>query len=233
MQTPRRIAAAVFTAALMSSPFAKAAPEAPGPGFEIGARVGYGFSAGRLGAPPNGTDNDVGDFVSGQWPLWLDAGWRFTSAFYFGGLFQYGFGTVNDDQQNVCRNANVNCSASDVRLGVMGRYRLPPIMQAAPWVGLGVGYEWGSFSLQQSVLGNTSTDSSWSGFEFANMQVGADFRVAQKLAVGPFFSVSLGQFRNTSTAMTMGGNTNTTDQSLAKKSLHEWIMFGARFAFMP
>ena len=234
MPTPGRIAAAaVFTAALLLPALARGAPDALRPGPEIGARLGYGFSAGRLGAPPNGTDNDVGDFVSGQWPLWLDAGWRFTSDFYFGGVFQYGFGTVNDDQQNGCRNANVNCSASDVRLGVMGRYRLPPIMMAAPWVGLGVGYEWGSFSVQQSILGNTSTDSSWSGFEFANVQVGADFRVAQKLAVGPFFSVSLGQFRNTSTAMTMGGTTNTTDEALAKKSLHEWIMFGARFAFMP
>ena len=233
MQTPRRIAAAVFTAALMSSAFAKAAPEASGPGFEIGARVGYGFSAGRLGAPPNGTDNDVGDFVSGQWPLWLDAGWRFTSDFYFGGLFQYGFGTVNDDQQNVCRNANVNCSASDVRLGVMGRYQLPLIMQAAPWVGLGVGYEWGSFSLQQSVLGNTSTDSSWSGFEFVNLQGGADFRIAQKVALGPFISFSLGQFQSTSTTTTNGNTSTTTERDLTDKSLHEWFLVGARVAFMP
>ena len=46
-------------------------------GIEIGARLGYAFSAGHLGAPPNGTDNPLGDYVGGQVPLWLDAGYRF------------------------------------------------------------------------------------------------------------------------------------------------------------
>ena len=233
MRVGRRIAACAVAAGLMSPGTASAANPV-GPGVEIGARIGYGWSAGQLGAPPNGTDNDVGDFVSGQVPLWLDAGYRFTDLFYLGGFFQYGFGTVNNDQQNYCRNANVDCSASDIRLGVMGRLQLPPILVAEPWLGLGVGYEWGAFSLHQSILGNSDTDSSWSGFEFANLQAGADFRIAQKVSLGPFVSVSFGQFQNTKTSTTpAGGATTTTDQDLTKKSLHEWIMFGARFAFMP
>ena len=230
--TIKEVAAFVLGATVIASTPALAA-EVPGPGFEIGARFGYGFSAGRLGAPPNGTDNDLGDFVTGQWPIWLDAGYRLTSDFYLGGLFQYGFGTVNQDQQQGCRNANVNCSASDIRLGIMGRYAFPALWQVRPWAGLGVGYEWGSFSVDQSAIGNTTTEATWSGFEFANLQVGGDFHLAHRVALGPFFSLSLGQYGSTSTTTSNGTTSTTMDRDLAKTSLHEWIMFGVRGAFMP
>jgi hypothetical protein len=205
-------------------------------GVEIGARLGYAFSAGHLGAPPNGTDNPLGDYVGGQVPIWLDAGYRFNRDLYLGAYFSYGFGVVNDDRQGLCRNANVDCSASDLRLGLMGRVHLPPVAQLAPWLGLGIGYEWGSFSLQQSAIGSTTTDSGWSGFEFANLQAGADYKIAnvgKGVVIGPFVSVSIGQFRQISTTTTTGNNETTNDQDLAKTSLHEWILIGARVAFAP
>jgi opacity protein-like surface antigen len=226
------VGSAALAAALVTSSAAGAAEPAR-PGFEIGARTGYAFSAGHLGAPPNGTDNNLGDYVGGQWPLWLDAGYRFDPALYLGAFFQYGFGVVNDDQQNLCRNANVDCSASDVRLGLMGRYNFAPYLLFAPWAGLGIGYEWGGFSLHQSLLGNSDTDSSWSGFEFANLQAGADYRVSPQFTVAPFASVSIGQFQSTSTTTVTGMSSMTNSQDLAKKSLHEWIMIGARVSFSP
>ena len=128
----------------------------------------------------------MGDYVAGQVPLWLDVGYRLNSDFYVGGFFQYGFGIVNDDRQDACRLDNVDCSASDTRLGVMGRYHLPVNSPLSPWLGFGVGYEWGTFTLNQSVLGSSSTDATWSGFEFANLQVGADYHVAPKVALAPF-----------------------------------------------
>jgi opacity protein-like surface antigen len=140
---------------------------------------------------------------------------------------------VNDDQQNYCRNANVDCSASDVRLGLMGRYTFAPVWRVAPWAGLGIGYEWGDFSVHQSLLGNSNTDSTWSGFEFANLQAGADYRVSPQFAVAPFISFSIGQYQSTSTTTVTGMTSTTTDQDLAKKSLHEWIMIGARVSFSP
>lgn len=215
--------------ALAASPALAAA----GPGFEVGVRSGYAFSAGRLGAPPNSNDRDLGDFVTGQIPLWLDLGYRLNSDFYLGGYFQYGFGFVNDDDQSLCRNANVDCSASDIRLGVMGRYALGSLGPTTPWVGLGLGYEWVKLSVHQSVLGSTTTDSSSSGFEIANLQVGADYAVTSRVAVAPFVSVSFGQYRSSSTKTVIGSTTTTLDQDYDKKSLHEWILIGARVAFAP
>jgi opacity protein-like surface antigen len=227
---PVTVLAVALVAAL---PNAARAAELPAPGFEIGLRFGYAFAAGNIGAPPNGTDEKLSDFVSGQWPVWVDLGYRFTPNLYLGGLFQYGFGAVNEDEQDGCRNANVNCSASDVRLGVMGRYQFAPTGPVLPWLGLGVGYEWGSFSVHQSVLGDTSTDVSRAGFEFANFQAGADYYLAPRVTVSPFISVSIGQYQSVSTTTTLGMTTTTSDEDLAKKSLHEWIMIGLRFGFMP
>ncbi len=215
-------------AALVSASSARAADRPVG--FEIGVRTGYAFAAGDTGAPANQNSRPVGDYVSGQWPLWLDAGARF-SQLYVGGYFQYGFGFVNDDRQDLCRNANVDCSASDVRVGLMLRYHFAPSWPLSPWAAYGFGYEWGGFSVHQSLLGNTNTDSSWSGFEIANFQVGADYWLPYGLVVGPFFSFSLGQFRNLSTTNTSGNTTTTTDEDLEKHEVHEWILIGVRFAF--
>jgi opacity protein-like surface antigen len=224
--------AAALTLALLAAAPARAAAQADS-GVELGFRLGYAFSAGHLGAPPNGTDNPLGDYVGGQIPIWFDAGYRFNQLAYLGAYLSYGFGVVNDDRQNLCRNANVDCSASDFRLGLMGRLHLPPIAMLSPWLGLGFGYEWGSFSFQQSAIGATNTDYGWSGWEFANLQAGADFRVAQKVTIAPFVSVSFGQFESTSTTLATANSKNTTDQDLAKTSWHEWILIGVRVAFAP
>jgi outer membrane protein W len=226
----------VLAAALVAAAAGAATgAELPGPGFEIGARAGYAFSAGNIGALPNGTDENLSTFVSGQLPLWLDVGYRITPALYLGGFFQYGFGFVNEDRQDGCRNANVSCSASDIRLGVMGRYHLSPAGPVLPWLGFGFGYEWGMFSVNvdQPLIGNPDTESTWSGFEFANFQAGADYHLAPRVAVAPFVSVSIGQYQSVSNTTTIGSTSTTANEDLAKKSLHEWILIGVRFAFMP
>ena len=137
------------------------------------------------------------------------------------------------DRKPLCRNANVDCSASDVRLGVMGRYALGSLGPMTPWVGLGLGYEWTRFSVHQSILGSTNTDLTSSGFEIANLQVGADYALTSRVVVAPFLSVSFGQYQSSSTKTVIGSTTTTTDQDYDKKSVHEWILIGARIAFAP
>jgi hypothetical protein len=115
----------------------------------------------------------------------------------------------------------------------MGRYTFGVAGPVLPWLGLGVGYEWGTFSLHQSLLGETDTDSTRAGFEFANLQAGADYHVAPRIALAPFFSFSIGQYQSVSTTTTNGMTTTTTTEDLAKTALHHWILIGLRVAFMP
>jgi hypothetical protein len=221
-----------LTTLLLAAPTSLAFAESAS-GLEFGVRTGYAFSAGHLGAAPGEADDRVSDWVTGQLPLWVDAGYRFNPFFYLGGYFQYGFSSVNDDQRSLCRNANVDCSASDVRLGIMGRYHLAPAWPLAPWVGLGLGYEWGAFSVHQSALGNSDTDSSWSGFEILNLQAGADYRLGRGFVLAPFISFSLGQYQSRKDTTTVGSITTSTEQDLEHKSFHEWILLGVRAAFTP
>ena len=204
-------------------------------GAEVGVRTGYAFAAGHTGARANSDDQNLGDWISGQLPIWIDAGYRFNPNWYFGGYFQYGFGSVNDDRQSVCRNANVDCSASDTRLGVMGRYHLLPASQFSPWVGLGFGYEWASFNSHASALSiTTTTDRNGSGFEIANLQVGVDYEIASHFVLSPFISLSFDQYRHLSYRLTTAGAVTLSDEgSPAKESVHEWILIGVRAAFMP
>jgi hypothetical protein len=226
--------AAVFATTFLTATAAFGAADPPRSGVEIGARFGHAFAAGNLGAPPDGTDASVSDFVSGQWPLWLDLGYRIDPALYLGGFFQYGWGVVNDDQRTACRNANYDCSASDVRLGVMGRYTFAVPWPLAPWLGLGAGYEWGSYKERlNGPGGGAGFSSKWSGYEFVNVQVGADYRVSPLVALAPFVGVSLGQFHHVSTTTSLGMTSTTTDQDLAEKSFHEWIMIGVRLSLTP
>ena len=187
----------VFGAALLAASTARAAEPAQS-GFEIGVRTGYAFAAGNRGAPPNGTDQPVGDYVAGQIPLWLDVGYRLNGDVYLGGFVQYGFGIVNDDRQDVCRNANVDCSASDTRLGADGA--LPPAgrLAAVTLARLRCRLRMGNLLAAPVADRQQQHRSTWSGFEFANLQVGADYHVAPKVALAPFVSVSFGQFRHIS-----------------------------------
>jgi len=225
-----RVLPVLALSSLAASPVLAA--DGPGPGFELGVRTGYAFSAGRIGAPPNGTDGDLGDVISAQIPLWLDVGYRLNTDLYLGAYFQYGFGFVNDDRQGLCRNANVDCSASDIRVGVMGRYALGSLGSTIPWVGLGIGYEWTKFSGQESVLG-TSTDVTSSGFEIANLQFGLDYAVTPRVLIAPFLSISFDQYRSRSSKTVTGPVTTNVDQDYDEKSLHEWVLIGARVAFAP
>ena len=115
----------------------------------------------------------------------------------------------------------------------MARYHFAPAWPLSPWAAYGFGYEWGSFSLHQSIIAPSSTDLCWSGFEIMNLQLGADYALPHRMAISPFLSFSLGQFRNLSNSYTEGNATTTTDDSLDGHSLHGWILLGVRFAFRP
>jgi opacity protein-like surface antigen len=201
-------------------------------GLEIGFRTGYAFSAGHLGAVAGDIDRDLGSYVSGQWPFWLDLGYRINSSWYVGGFFQYGVGFVNDDQQSGCRNADVDCSASDLRVGIMGRYHFGLVARTLPWVGYGIGWERAKFSMRGTSV-DTDGDLVWSGMEFANFQLGVDFALPHRSTIAPFISVSLGEFDNQTTTWRLISTSQTRDQSLAKQSLHEWIFIGVRVAIAP
>lgn len=99
-------------------------------GLDLGARLGYGIPLGKaIGGP--GPGNALSDGITGQVPIWIDAGYRFTPNVMAGAYFQYGFAFVKD-----CPSG-ASCSAHDIRLGIQAQYRIQPTEKWTPGWALG------------------------------------------------------------------------------------------------
>ncbi|BDG02702.1 outer membrane beta-barrel protein [Anaeromyxobacter oryzae] len=177
------------------------------------AQVSLGL---RLGFAPVGGDAmkdlKMSDGIKSQIPIQLDAIYNLNKNVGLGGYFSYGLGQTASD---AC-GTGVSCSASVMRLGVQGTYTLDPMGQATPWAGVGIGYEWAKVSGGGETL-------TLKGFEFLNLQVGADFAVAPQLAVGPYLGMSVGQYSD--------AEISGTSASIPDKSTHEWFQVGVRGKF--
>lgn len=185
----------------------------------IGARIGYAFGVGDVGGDPSGTLK-MSDWISGQIPLQLDVMFHVIPGLSVGPYVSYGFGRVGGELKNqVCDMTGVDCSSSDVRLGVQATYTLPPPLPF--WVGAGIGYEWSKLTAEG---GGESIDVKFRGWEVLNLQGGLDFLASPLLRVGPFMMLSLGRYDHGSASGFGGGSIET-------KKMHEWIEIGVRGMF--
>ena len=190
-------------------------------GVDLGLRLGYGIPLGSMAE-----NVKLNDLVSGQVPIWVDAGYRFNPNIMAGLYFQYGFGFVPDSG---CANgvAGISCSASDIRFGIQGQYRFMPENSVNPWLGIGFGYEWLDWSAS---AGGQSQSAGVHGFEFLHLQGGADFKVAESVGVGPFLDFSLGEYESGSAD---AGGLGSVSGDINRKALHEWLTLGVRAVFDP
>ena len=196
-------------------PFLKAAP--PGPpesGVSIGLSVGYGLPMGNFAQ-----NFAFSDYFSGAVPLQVDVGWRFNPNLYLGAFFQYGFAFLSTKAKDFCSASGLSCSGSDIQFGVDFVYTFLPYSTFAPYVGLGMGWEIANDSYSGA---GQSFSESVSGFQFARILVGGDFRVGSAFRVGPFVNFSLAQFGSISSS------DSTVNGSIPNKALHEWLQFGIK-----
>jgi hypothetical protein len=176
-------------------------------GVEVGLRLGYAIP---MGSAVSGTS--LSDTTSGQIPLQLDAGYRFDQNWFAGAYV--GFGIVLPKN---CP-AGDSCSGNDLRFGVEGQYHLSQLgLSFDPWLGLGVGYEIGHAS-------DNSGSSNLKGLEFANLSLGANFRMSPNFGLGPVLGLTLGQYS------TISSGDASVDVGDAK-AMHMWLQLGVRGVF--
>jgi hypothetical protein len=177
-------------------------------GIEVGLRAGYAIPLGS-----EAQNSNLNNVFSGVIPLWADAGYRLASPnLLLGAYFQYGFGLLGGEAANQCKNG-VSCSASVLMYGAQVHYHLLPGGIFDPWIGAGVGLENVHLSVSQ---GGQSTSSSLTGFDFAILQAGGDYRGV----VGPFVMFGIGEYTNVSAA--------GQSASIPNQALHEWFTIGVR-----
>jgi len=198
---------------------ATAAPAPNRAGVDLGIRAGYALPFGDL----DGTRGSLAGWVSGAFPVVLEAGYRLDNRFTVGPYFQFAFAQVKDNTNTGCTSNN-GCSGWIVRAGLQGQYHLDIKSPIKPWAGLGIGYEWTSYS---GTVGNVGFSGNATGWEFLNVSIGGDVQVSQSTAVGPFVGFSLGRYDSVSG--TLGNLTGSSD--VTNPSFHEWFMFGVRLLF--
>ncbi|NTX55052.1 outer membrane beta-barrel protein [Myxococcus sp. CA039A] len=209
-----------------------------GKGFALGLSLGYGAPYGELGSVQADDDdtNKVSDLVTGVIPIQLEAGYFFNPNVYLGATFQYGIASFNDENAN-CEDqgaVSVSCSASQLRLGVNVAYHFNVTPKIDPWVSVGVGYEFLNTAVKGEQSGESITaKASVKGFEFVAAQVGLDYRISPKFSVGPFATVTAGQYSSTSLSIDSsveipGSDELDETEDLETKKIHGFIYGGVR-----
>ncbi|MFY2557787.1 outer membrane beta-barrel protein [Corallococcus terminator] len=208
-----------------------------GKGFALGLSVGYGAPYGELGSVDADDDesNPVSDLVTGVIPIQLEAGYFFNPNVYLGATFQYGIASLNTDEAD-CDDAagvSVSCSASQLRLGVNLAYHFNVTPKIDPWVSVGVGYEFLNQSVKAEQDGESITaKASVKGFEFIAAQVGLDYRISPKFSVGPFATVTAGQYSTATVSLEssveLPGGDLEESEDLESKKIHGFIYGGIR-----
>jgi hypothetical protein len=203
----------------------------PENGFTLSIRAGYGIPLGKFATTTNGSSGNLSDEFTGQIPIWLDLGYRFKRNFVVAAYLQVGYPFLNQDGPGLVGNechltATTSCNGNvSVRIGAEFLYYFTRDGDWQPWGGIGAGYERTLYTIKDGQGGEGTI--AYSGWEFLNLQLGANYRVSPKFGFGPYVAFSLGQYG--SVDVSSGGNSQTID--ISQKELHEWLQFGLQGSF--
>jgi hypothetical protein len=185
----------------------------------VGLRVAYGFPLGSVSRKDTLSSN-----LTGMLPVWLDAGYRVSRQFYVGAYFQWAPAFVADD---LCPK-NLSCTGYDLRAGANVHWHFKWLVRDGswagafdPWVGLGTGYE--GALLHFETLAGARSKETFHAFEYANLQVGADYFGAP-WHVGAFFGLSLAEYLS----VTQTNPNGSTTFAIPDPALHLWLSLGLK-----
>jgi hypothetical protein len=203
-------------------------------GFQMALRFGLNAPFGNATAASGDTE---GARYSDQFPLFFDLGAKLSDRVYVGGVFGFAIGTNGSDDrvESLCvdrsndLNNDIVCTSTSVFAGVEAQYHFAPAARWNPWLGYGVGWEWANETIDDNVVGRSESTTA-SGFDFARLTGGVDWRAAKAFGLGPFLTFALGSNSSTRTDV---NNAQTYDGAVSSPAIHGWVMFGLRLVLFP
>lgn len=207
----------------------------------VGFRAGYAIPTGDAANVAGFGSFKEKDLYAGVVPLQIEASWRFTPALSAGLYYSYGFATKGSQLDTlVCANASSCSGLYQMRLGAQAAWSFGPQGPVEPWVGLGAGWEAAHFEAKNASFptgapppfDRTPPDTlsgTLRGWELS-FQGGADWRASPALALGPFVSVQVGQYRVQDVRYLAPG-TVPGNGGIPSAKAHEFITLGVRGKF--
>ncbi len=207
---------------------AAAAQEVPAArtGFQLALRTGYSIPMGKTGigvtSPLTGsTAYRMSDVTTGQVPFVVDVGGKIIPHLFLGGYFGLAFGGEAGPTKRACDLGGGACISVSAYFGIEAQYHILPAGSVNPWLGYGAGFE----SLVVSQGSDSNKNLGFSGFQFARLMGGVDFRVNRIFGVGPFAELALGRY----STLSLGSR----DYDIDGGAGHQWLTLGVRFVFFP
>ena len=212
------LAAGVAAALACTSLSARADEER---GLSAGVRVGYAIPVGDAY-----TNRSLGDFAGGANPWWFDLGYRFNPHLYVGAFYQF---AMTYPPNHTCGRTPggvaQSCDGNYQKFGVDAAFHILPTHLLDPWVGVGIGYE----ISRTNFFANPGNETNYvaRGWQYFDIQLGADFLFSRRIPFGPFLDLSFSQY---SYASNGDQNGKSADAYIAS-TLHEWLTLGIRGQF--
>ena len=153
--------------------------------FEIGIATGYTQGGGKLGGDMGSLEDVAGPGASVQ----LDLAYRILPRLSVGA---YGTFATYQDGDLIDSSTDVFGASA----GVQAVWHFRPDRSIDPWISLGTG--WRGLWLDPSDGKTTSLQ----GLELARLQIGADYRLSENIAIAPVIGGSLSMFVSQDSAMT-------------------------------
>jgi len=193
-------------------------------GFQAALRGGLAVAMGDTFGGPRG---EMKERFGGQGSFVLELGAKVTPMLFVGVYGGLQTGSVSGMVDEQCTRARADCSIFGQRLGAEVQLHLTPDRRGNVWIGYGFGYE--NIGLS-ATRGPESTDQSLSGLEYAHLMAGVDLRIEERLGIGPFIDLAIGEYSSQRIAAT---GTTTIEQDLPLRATHQWLTIGARLVAMP
>jgi hypothetical protein len=189
-------------------------------GVDLGLQVGFGLAYGRINESIPLVLNEV---VTSMVPIAVDAAYRIEERIAIGLRFQYGILQFRD-AGDAC-GPGANCRGSATAVAAQVTFHAPVSWRFVPWLRLGGGYEWLHLRLTGDFMGAPADISvRFRGWMFGLAELGADYAVLPRIALGPFVGLSVGRYN-------FGSDSDTPEKPLVYKRVHEWVVFGVRGVF--
>jgi hypothetical protein len=191
-------------------------------GFQMAFQPGYSLPFGRVSGAPS---SDMTDFFNGEVDVVpIVVGWKFTPSLFVGAFGDIGLGGTAGGTALECRAAQATCTSAMVRFGIDVAFSFLPANALNPWIGYGVGVETANFSRSDG------SDVGYTGWAYANVSGGIDWRAAPGVGVGPFVDVELGRYDQQDLT---DSNGHSTFSDVSHKTVHGWVTIGVRLVIMP